>query len=85
MPAGTNVGDINVFLRLRDQFSDGMKKAAANAEGAGKRLGGVSRKATALGKGLTMGVTAPLVGAGLAAVKFSNNSWIISLDPPPIG
>ena len=73
MPAGTNVGDINVFLRLRDQFSDGMKKAAANAEGAGKRLGGGSRKATALGKGLTMGVTAPLVGAGLAAVKFSTD------------
>lgn len=72
MPSGTNVGDINVFLRLRDQFSDGMKKAAANAEGAGKRLAGVSSKATSIGKGLTMGITAPLIGAGVAAVTFSN-------------
>ena len=68
-----NVGEIQATLRLKDLFSPGMKKAVRNAENAGKRLGDVSKKASSIGRGLSLGVTAPLVGAGIAALKFSTD------------
>jgi len=68
-----NVGTIEAVLRLKDQFSLGMKTAAKNAESAGKRLKSVSASARGIGKSLTMGVTLPLVGAAVAAVKFSQD------------
>lgn len=68
-----NVGTIEAILRLKDQFSAGMKNAAKNAEAAGKRLGNVSKRATGVGKSLSLGVTLPLVAAASAAVKFSQD------------
>jgi len=68
-----NVGTIEAILRLKDQFSKGMKTAAKNAEAAGKRLERVSAKTKSIGKSLSLGVTLPLVGAAAAAVKFSQD------------
>jgi TP901 family phage tail tape measure protein len=69
-----NVGTIVATLRLQSQqFTAGMKQAAATAEKAGKRLGDVGKRAQGVGKSLSMGVTLPLVGASLAAIKFSQD------------
>ena len=69
-----NVGTIVATLRLQSQqFITGMKQAAKTAEKAGERLGDVSKRATGVGKSLSVGVTLPLVGASLAAIKFSQD------------
>ena len=64
MPSDLNLGIIFAAVRLRNEFTPEMQKVVAAAQKAGQEM-------QAAGRVLTLGITAPLVGAAAAAIKTS--------------
>ena len=64
MPSDLNLGVVYAAVRLRNEFTPEMQKVVAAAQKAGQEM-------HAAGRVLTLGLTAPLVGAAAAAVKAS--------------
>ena len=66
-----NAGSIIASLDLdTGQFSTKLGLAQSQADGFAGKLKGYGGAFEDLGKGLTLGVTAPIVGLGVAAVGF---------------
>ena len=64
MPSDLNLGVVYAAVRLRNEFTPEMQKVVAAAQKAGQEM-------QAAGRVITLGITAPLVGAALAAIKTS--------------
>ena len=64
MPSDLNLGIVFAAVRLKNEFTPEMQKVVAAAQKAGQEM-------QAAGRVLTLGITAPLVGAALAAIKTS--------------
>ena len=64
MPSDLNLGIVYAAVRLRNEFTPEMQKVVAAAQKAGQEM-------QAAGRVITLGITAPLVGAALAAIKTS--------------
>ena len=64
MPSDLNLGIIFAAVRLKNEFTPEMQKVVAAAQKAGQEM-------QAAGRVLTLGITAPLVGASIAALKTS--------------
>ena len=64
MPSDLNLGLIFAAVRLKNEFTPEMQKVVAAAQKAGQEM-------QAAGRVLTLGITAPLVGAAAAAIKAS--------------
>ena len=64
MASDLNLGVIFAAVRLKNEFTPEMQKVVAAAQKAGQEM-------QAAGRVLTLGITAPLVGASLAAIKTS--------------
>lgn len=61
-----SVGEIEATLRLRDQMTGELARAT-------QQLNSFGASATAVGRTLSIGLTAPIVAAGAAAFKFSSD------------
>jgi len=59
-----NIGTLLATLKIKDQLTPALAKAQQSLKNVGPKM-------TAVGRSMTMGVTAPLVAAGAAAIKFA--------------
>src|SRR4051812_6332326 len=68
-----NVGDILAVLRLRDEMSPALAVATSNINQAGKSFQATGTLLKQGGTALTLGVTAPIVAASAASLKFAGD------------
>ena len=67
-----SVGELEAILRLRDELSPKLRATVSQIADSADHLRKLGSQAREVGTTLTLGVTAPLVGAGAAALKFSS-------------
>ena len=67
------MNNIQVIISARDEASKVFKQVQQNFNVYGKKISEVGRKMTSVGKKATMGLTLPLVGVGIGAIKTSAN------------
>jgi hypothetical protein len=64
MPFTGDLGELLIPIKADlDQLDKGLKSAQ-------DKLRGASQKMTSIGKGMTLGITAPIIGIGAAAAKM---------------
>lgn len=71
--AAISVGEIEATLTLKDQLSSSLKIATQNLDKMGTTLQQVGTQMRTVGTNMALSVTAPLVAAGTAALKFSSD------------
>lgn len=69
----TNVGTISGLLKLRDEFTAALNKAAKEIEKTGARIQKVGTNVSNVGSALTKSITLPLAAIGVASVKMATD------------
>ncbi len=67
------IGTIEGVLKLRDELTSKLQRAASNVEKAGKRMQRVGGQISSVGSGINRNISLPLAAAGAAAFKFSSD------------
>ena len=70
---GTDEKILEVVLQLRDEFSGELGGVVKKTQSSAAKMQAVGRQLTGVGRSLTMGLTLPIVGVGVAAVKMSTD------------
>ena len=61
--------EVSVLFKLMDRLTNPARKISRGLEGLQKKVGRLGKSMRRLGTGLTAGVTLPLAGLGLMAIK----------------